>query len=51
MESWLVAVHLVGRHTGGSSYIKGSTCDRENEGMTDNAGCMLYLVYAVLGVC
>jgi len=46
-----VAVDLVGRHAGSGSYIHGSTRDRENEGMTDNLGCMLYSVYAVLGVC
>jgi len=50
MESWLVAVDLVWRHTGICSYIQGSTRDRENEGMTDNLGCMLYSVYAVLSV-
>ena len=67
MESWLVAVNLVGRHAGSRSYIQGSTRNRANEGMTDNfvwtlysvnavlgvcgTRCMLYSVYAVLGVC
>jgi len=31
--------------------IQGSTRNRENEGMTGNPRCMLYSVYAVLGVC
>jgi len=48
MESWLVAVDLIGRYAGSWSYIQGSTRNRENEGMTDNLGCMLYSVYAVL---
>jgi hypothetical protein len=50
MESWLVAVDLVERHAGSRSYIQGSTCDCENQGMTDNLGCKLYSVYAVLSV-
>jgi len=29
----------------------GSTCNHQNEGKTNNLGGMLYLVYAVLGVC
>jgi len=44
MESWLVAVDLVGRHAG--SYIQGSTSNRENDGKTDHLGWMLYSVYA-----
>jgi hypothetical protein len=45
-----VAVDVVERHGGSRSYLQGSTRDRQNGGMTDNLGCMLYLVYAVLGV-
>jgi hypothetical protein len=30
--------------------MQGSTRNRENEGMTDNRRCMLYLVYAALSV-
>jgi len=41
----------VGRYAGSWSYIQGSTRNRENEGTTDNLRCMLYLVYAALGVC
>jgi len=41
----------VGRYAGGWSYIQGSTRNRENDGTTDNLRCMLYSVYAVLGVC
>jgi len=41
----------VGRYGGSWSYIQGSTRHRENEGTTDNLRCMLYSVYAVLGVC
>jgi len=41
----------VGRHTGSWIYSQGSTCHRENEGMTDNLRCILYSVYAALGVC
>ena len=67
MESGLLAVDLVRRHTGSWSYIQGSTCNRVNDGETDIVGwmlhsvyaisgvyctrCMLNLVYAVLGVC
>jgi len=47
----VLAVDLVGRHAGSCRYIQGSTGDRVHEGMTDNHGCMLYSVYAVLGVC
>jgi len=50
MESWLVAVNLVGRHAGRWSYIQRSTRNRENERTTDNPGCMLYSMYAVLSV-
>jgi len=39
-----------GRYTSRWSYIQGSTWNRENEGMTDNLWCMLFLVYAVLSV-
>jgi len=46
-----MAVDCVGRHAGSGSYIQGSTCNHENEGKTNNVGCMLYSVYAVLGVC
>jgi len=41
----------VGRYAGSWSYIPGSTRNRENEETTDNLRCMLYLVYAGLGVC
>jgi len=41
----------VGRHTGSWSYIEGSTCNRESEGMTDSARCLLCWVYCELGVC
>ena len=62
MESWLIAVDCVRRHAGCRSYIPGSSFNHENEGKTDNLGCMLYSVYAaprcmldsvyaVLGVC
>jgi len=50
MESWLVAVNLVGRHARRWSYIQRSTRNRENEWTTDNPGCMLYSMYAVLSV-
>jgi hypothetical protein len=46
-----VAVDLVGRHAGSGRFNQRSTCDLENEGMTDNFGCMLYSVYAVLRIC
>jgi len=46
-----VAVDRVRRHAGSSCYIQGSTHNCEYEGKTDNLGCMLYSVYAVLGVC
>jgi len=49
MESWLMAVDHVGRHPGSWSYIQGSTRNHENEWKTNNLGCMLYSVYAVLG--
>jgi len=45
-----MAVDRVGRHTGSCRYIQGSTRNHENEGKTNNLGCMLYSVYAVLGV-
>jgi len=51
MESWLVAVDHVEKHAGSWSYIQGSTRNRENEEKMDIFGCMLYLVYTVLGVC
>jgi len=55
MESWLMAVDRVGRHTGSLSYIQGSTRNHENDRKTILDGyctrCMLYSVYAVLGVC
>ena len=41
----------VGRYTGSWRYIQGLIRNRENEGMTNNLRCMLYLVYAVLSVC
>jgi len=50
MESWQVAVDHVGRHAGSWSYIQGSTRNREDEGITDNLGRMVYSVYAGLGV-
>ena len=39
------------RHAGSWSYIQWSTCDHVSKGKTINPGCMLYMVYAVLGVC
>jgi len=56
-----MAVDRVGRHTGSWSNIQGFTHNHENEGKTINLGwmlysvhactrCMLYLVYAGLGV-
>jgi len=51
MESWLMAVDCVGRHTGIWSYIQGSTYNHGNEEKANNLGWMLYSVYAVLGVC
>jgi len=50
MESWLVAVDLVGRHAGSLSYIEWSCGHHENEGKTDNVRLMLYSVCAVLSV-
>jgi len=47
MESWLMAVDQVGRHTGRYNYMPGSTGNHEKEGKTNNFG---YSVYAVLGV-
>jgi len=46
MQSWLLAVDYVGRHTGSWRYIKGSTRNHENEGKTNKLGWMLYF-----GVC
>jgi len=46
-----MAVDRVGRHARRRSYNQGSTRNHENEGKTTNLGCMLYSVYAVLGVC
>jgi len=40
----------VGRYTESWSHIQGSTWNCENEGTTDNLRCMLYSVYAALGV-
>jgi len=51
MESWLVAVDLVGRHTVSWSYTQRSTRDHENEGKTDSGGWILCSVYTVLSVC
>jgi len=51
MASWLMAVDRVGKHTRSRNYIQGSTRHHENEGKTNTLGWMLYLVYAVLGVC
>jgi hypothetical protein len=51
MESWLVAVDLVGRHAGSRSYIQGSTRNCQNQGKTDNLGIMQYSLNAVLVVC
>jgi len=51
MELWLKAVDRVGRYAGSRSYIEGSTFNHENEGKTNNLGSILYSVYAVLSVC
>jgi len=51
VESWVGAVNLVGRQAGSRRDNQGSTRDGENTGITENLGCMMYLVYAVLGVC
>jgi len=50
LESWLVGVDLVGRHTRSWSNIPGSTRNRENDGKSVNLGWMLYSVYAELSV-
>jgi len=50
-QSWLMAVDCIGRHAGSWSYIEGSTCNHEIEGMKNNLGRMPYWVYTVLGVC
>ena len=42
---------LVTRYTSRQNYIQMSTRNREYEGKTDNHGGMLYLGYAVYGVC
>ena len=39
------------RYAGSLSSIQGSTGHRENEGTSDIPRCMLYWVYAALGVC
>jgi len=51
MESWLMAVDCVGRHSGSWNYIQTSTLNRQNEGNTNNVGWTLYTVYAVLCAC
>jgi len=50
MESWLMTVNHVGRHTRSWRYILGSTCIHQNEGRTNNLQWRPYSVYAVLGV-
>jgi hypothetical protein len=50
MASWLMAVDRGGRHAGSSSYNQVSTRNHENEGKTNNLGCILYSVNDVLGV-
>jgi len=39
------------RQAGSGSYIQRSIRNRENEGKTDNLGWMLYSVHAVLSAC
>jgi len=51
MESWLVAVNIVGRHAASRCYIQVLTCQHVNEWKTGDHRCMLYSVYAVLGGC
>jgi len=51
MERWLMAVDCVGRYARSWSHIQESTRNHENEWKTNNLGCMLYSVNAVLGVC
>jgi hypothetical protein len=57
IESWLMAVNCVGRHTGSWSYLQRSTRYHVNESKKINLGWMLYSVYTVLqcilyfGVC
>ena len=51
MGSCMMAVDRVRTYAGSSSYIQGSTPNHVNEGKTINLGLMLYLRYAVLGVC
>jgi len=46
-----MAVDRVGRYARSCSYIQSPTRKHEIEGKTNNLGCMLDLVYAVLGVC
>jgi len=36
MDSWLMVVNRVGRHTRSRSYIQGSTHNHENDGKTNN---------------
>jgi len=45
-----VAVDLEGRHIGSRRDFQGSTRNHENQGKTDNGGCMLCSVHAVLSV-
>ena len=51
MESWLMAIDCLRRHTGTWSYMKRSTCQHENERKTHSLEWMLYSVYTVLGEC
>jgi len=51
IESWRIAVDCVVRHARSWSNIQGSTHNHENEEKTNHLRRMLYLVYAVLGVC
>ena len=46
MESYLVAVDVVGRNDRSWCYIQGSTHNHQNEGKTNNLGWGLYSAYA-----
>jgi len=46
-----MAVNSVGRHARSCRYIPGSRRNHETPGTTNNLGWMLYMEFAVLGVC